>query len=265
MLPPNQNSNPYIENATRWKELADIDYFSYFIKAWIPFNAWFRHAYSSTKERDILQAIKLRDNPIRNRLIRLLGQQGEDANEFKSYISQLHNRLEGYQLANQGKVITFRHCYIDENPQKQINELSDRMTYKITRISNNNITLEIIGQNGQTRFNYHQTTNYNWDEIANFPGYIALSPQQRTRLQGYYQQVNPKIEINLLDTNPPDSITIGSYQFRNSPENIFAGLIEVIYQLRCVLFHGEVVPNRNTNKIYEPAYHIVKIFLDNIS
>jgi hypothetical protein len=32
--------------------------------------------------------------------------------------------------------------------------------------------------------------------------------------------------------------------------------------MRCLLFHGELVPKKDYNLVYEPAYRIVKVFLE---
>ena len=46
----------YTENADKWKSLADIDYFTHFVKAWIPFNAWYKTYYPtlSTNHRFLI-------------------------------------------------------------------------------------------------------------------------------------------------------------------------------------------------------------------
>ena len=36
-------TNNYTENAEKWKVLADIDYITQFVKAWIAFNAWYKN------------------------------------------------------------------------------------------------------------------------------------------------------------------------------------------------------------------------------
>ncbi|MGD1922252.1 MAG: hypothetical protein ACFCAD_27165 [Pleurocapsa sp.] len=39
----------YTENSEKWKALASIDYFIHFVKAWIPFNAWYKNYYPDLK------------------------------------------------------------------------------------------------------------------------------------------------------------------------------------------------------------------------
>lgn len=35
----------YIAHITKWKERARIDFFTEFVKVWIPFNAWYNQYY----------------------------------------------------------------------------------------------------------------------------------------------------------------------------------------------------------------------------
>jgi len=45
--------------------------------------------------------------------------------------------------------------------------------------------------------------------------------------------------------------------FINDSEQLCKGIIEILYKLRNTLFHGEIVPDSDTNKVYEPAYQIL--------
>ena len=51
--------SPNKDNIKQWLEQSDVDYFTHFVKAWIPFNAWYRHAYDTLRtEREILDEVK---------------------------------------------------------------------------------------------------------------------------------------------------------------------------------------------------------------
>ena len=63
----------YTENSEKWKNLASIDYFTHFIKAWIPFNAWYKNFYPDlTTDRKAIDEIKSTSNKFRNKLVSLL-------------------------------------------------------------------------------------------------------------------------------------------------------------------------------------------------
>ena len=53
--------------------------------------------------------------------------------------------------------------------------------------------------------------------------------------------------------------------FKNDLELIAKATITVIYNLRNSLFHGQLVPNRNTQLVYEPAYHILRMLVTSLS
>ena len=48
------------------------------------------------------------------------------------------------------------------------------------------------------------------------------------------------------------------YRFTADKNALFAGLIEILYSMRNLLFHGEVVPDEVTNQTYEPAFHLLR-------
>ena len=54
----------------------------------------------------------------------------------------------------------------------------------------------------------------------------------------------------------------GQIMFIKNSENIAKGIIEVIYNLRNSLFHGELIPNKEANKIYGAAYKILRELID---
>lgn len=92
--------DPYIDNMKRWIDLSEIDYLSPFVKAWLAFNAWYRSVYTHTQDRQIMEELKWKQNTVRNRLIPLLNgaKEGSDVEQFRSFISVLHTRLESYEL-----------------------------------------------------------------------------------------------------------------------------------------------------------------------
>ena len=67
-----------------------------------------------------------------------------------------------------------------------------------------------------------------------------------------------KFESLLAPANAPlrDTMKIDTYYFMNDRSAVFAGLIEILYSLRNLLFHGELVPDPDSNRTYEPAYHL---------
>ena len=78
----------------QWLDQSDIDHFTYFVKAWIPFNAWYRHSYETLESgREILNAIKSDGNRIRSRFIAKLEGADPESEELRNHIAALHRRI----------------------------------------------------------------------------------------------------------------------------------------------------------------------------
>lgn len=94
----------------------------------------------------------------------------------------------------------------------------------------------------------------------------SLRPNQQVCLEDLYERAAPKELADLLNTTGSGtSITCGSYTFYRSREELFAAVIEAVYFMRCHLFHGELSPTRQASECYEPAYRIVRRFINCVS
>ena len=60
------------------------------------------------------------------------------------------------------------------------------------------------------------------------------------------------------------ALAIAIMQFQCTPEDLLAGLVEVLYAMRNALLHCEVDPDELVLACYEPAYRIVLQFLGTI-
>jgi hypothetical protein len=56
-----------------------------------------------------------------------------------------------------------------------------------------------------------------------------------------------------------------SYRFVRDTPAIFAGVVDVLYAMRNLLFHGELVPDPQSNRTYQPAYHLLRHMIRTIS
>lgn len=140
----------YTENSEKWKNLASIDYFTQFVKAWIPFNAWYKNYYPNLK--------------------------------------------------------------------------TDRETI---------------------------------DDLISQSDFKRLSEPQQSNLKACYEAINPSKPISLLSHDLNNCIQMGNLHFVNDLDKLCKDIIEILYKLRNVLFHGEIIPDFDTNKVYEPAYQIL--------
>lgn len=258
--------NIYIENAEKWRILADIDYITQFVKAWISFNAWYKNNFPSLKtDRAAIEEIKNGNNKFKDRLESLLNGDDNDSKTMKNAISNLHYQLERHYVNNGDQRISFENVIIDPNSKN--NEIITRNTwrYEVTRDQNNNklIELKITDRHGKVKLLIQQTNGFNLDELKNDSRYLKLTRNQRGNLEYCYNEINPKKPICLISRDK-DHINIGSYDFINDLDKLCKGIITVLYLLRNSLFHGQIIPDKETNKVYESAYRILHKLIEEL-
>jgi len=260
--------NTYIENRERWQDLADVDYLGQFVKAWLAFNAWYRGAYEETRDRAIIDEVKSSPNSLRSRIVPLVESTSEEAEQFRGYIGALHHRLENFHLES-GKGakkarITFTSVYLRQSTVGVQITTSRGITYEITRggagVSPQQVVISVANNAGSPIFSLTQS-KYDKEGLEDSDGFkSSLSVQQKRVLAAHYRECNPKITTNVT-VGQAIPIQCGAYSFRCPSNDLFAAVIEVVYLMRCCLFHGELVPSREATGCYEPAFHIVRKFL----
>lgn len=263
-------ANGYVENVEKWKTLTDIDYFTYFIKAWISFNAWYKSSFTNiNKDREAINKIKNESNTLRSKALGLISADNEQSDVFKAHLASLHKSLLDLEVCNDGKRLSF-YCFIDgvdRNNLIQNNTVSKIDYYLKVEINGAkvvNIKATVKNSNKKTILNYSHT-EYDEFHLSNFKDFQNLSKSQKNQLLSLFKQANPlKEESVVAEPSSSDCIQIGSYSFINDREKIFKCLIEIIYGLRNALFHGEIVPNKEHRKVYQHAYHILKVLLDSL-
>lgn len=258
--------NPYIENSERWKTLASIDYFTQFVKAWIPFNAWYRNVFPDfERDRDTIEQIKTVSNSFKDKLLRLLDGSDNECIQMKNYISDLHYQLERkYIFVKDNVRISFTEIVIEANPNFEETLQRSGITYKCTRDRSNhkNINIRVLNRQNQEVFCFIQNNGYNLQEVLDNTQYQYLSSTMQGNLKVCYIAINPYKPENLLAFVAGNELVIGQYNFLNDKNKLAKGVIEILYLLRNALFHGKIVPDRDTQRIYEPAYHILRMLVE---
>jgi hypothetical protein len=248
-------SNPYTENEEKWKSLSDIDWFTQFIKAWITFNAWYRNSYPSLiTEREIINEIKNNANSVRIRAESYLSRADVDSSKFKQHIADLYKLLEEKIINNRGKRVQL----LGENKQAQEIFVRRGIIYESTKLPNQEIISLVKNSSNHIIIEISQSKYDRNGLINNIDYKNRLSAEQQKNLLACYKVICP--EMPLLSSGS-DALNIGDYQFVNDPPLISQAIIETIYKLRCVLFHGKIVPDKDIARIYEPAYHILKMLV----
>jgi len=259
--------NTFIDNRDAWLRMSDIDYLGQFVKAWLAFNAWYRSAYTETQDRKIIEEIKWQSNPVLNTLRPKLESPSDEAVQFRAEIAMLHQRLDNYEIASgKGDLknrIYFRRVFLRHNPPSVESEKRYGIKSEARLLANGQVEASVTRENGGTLF-LLSACRFNLDALRALSDFTALSLPQQNALIRVYCKVSPEWVCDLISHQEPDvpKIVCGAYTFHCGRDALFAGIVEILYQMRCTLFHGELAPTKEAVICYEPAFRLVRRFLD---
>lgn len=261
--------NTFIENREAWLRMSDIDYVGQFVKAWLAFNAWYRSAYSETQDREIINEFKWQPNPVLNALRPMLEAEGDEAVQFRSEIGLLHQRLENFELfSGKGikKQITLRNVFLRDNPPGLKEDDRYGILFRVELLANKHVAVNVTRRRDGTPLLCKPAEQYNPSALPATPGFQTLSTPQKNVLLRLYAEASPLwyCELTTYEDPVPSSraLQCGAFQFRCGRNLLFAGVVEVLYEMRCLLFHGELAPSKEAVACYEPAFRLVRRFLD---
>jgi len=265
------------DNWKQWRDSARIDWFSQFIKAWIPFNAWMTDTFGDLSDHDLLDQVKKGSNVVYNRIVPILtwspaqalgGQGGwrdlsPDAEKFRLNVDQLHGLLQSCLVDGRKGRVSFEtvdigyNAHIDEQRCKGKRNFRVRRDYPIK----NQVTLEMSATKTTLGFTLTQPM-HDRKTLEDEHSFQQLNAEYRTIFLAMHLAVAPRKVISILAPHgSQDVLRFGNTNFIQDPEQIFSALVDVTYNLRNALFHGSITPNEQHNEIYEPAYHIVMRFV----
>jgi hypothetical protein len=261
------------DNLPRWREAAQIDWFSHFIKAWIPFNAWMTETYGDESDRKMLDGIKAGSNVVFNRITPMITvrprsardtaagwqNESEDAQEFRRWLATLHRRLEECVVDGRKGRISFTIVDVGENRNTSETKVHRNQTLNFERgvPSSGKVTVSVVTAAAVTKFQFVQDGHVR-QELEDNADFQRLGSELRGHLLNLYQLAAPRIiESVLVPPSQHDCAEIDGIRFVDNHRKLFGATIEVLYGLRNALFHGSITPNDQHNEIYEPAYHLV--------
>lgn len=263
------------ESARLWLERAEVDYIAPFIKAWASFNAWFREASGATRDVDGLKYVKEQPNPVRSTIkpylqpVRLDARgnpmaDDEPAQKFKLLIRDLHVCLDAYHIeVTKDEVverISFRAVCLGRGPN--LPQVIDAygLRYCIEKANGRwRSTVRSAANQADVRAEIEQD-RFDVIGLQGHEQFAKISQSQRANLLGLYRRCNPRPFTDLF-SGGDDRIVAGDIEFRCTDEQLFSGVIEVIYAMRNALLHGELQPHEQAFAAYEPAYRIVMRFM----
>lgn len=278
--------NSHISN---WIDRSEIkeDFYMSFIKSWIPYNAWYMHNYyddSSIPKRTSDSAIILYINSISNRyrdkIKSLLRGQDNSSIEFKKMLANLHFELENHPIPNDENRVSFTNVNLTKNITKVHFQHSGRYTFFVEfkdQIPKNQKRWFLEVQKKINNQTLHRIELFDWslEELNNNSDFINLpEPSFKSQLRDSFNHINPKKPIILIVppkrtrsntfTQPQNSIEIDNERnlyFVYDIELISQAIVQLLYELRCKLFHGELDPTDSNQGIYKYAYEIQKTLI----
>jgi hypothetical protein len=276
----------------KWVEKSEIDYMTYFIKTWIPFNAWYNRNYDSNwSDRQKIEEIKEDQSNAYYKTIsdllenRASSQLGE---EFRGYIGALHAQLEAIQLEysnrhDEVEILSFTSCLKSKNLTNKIEEVHNGIRYYLERFdgqhfdATSNVKMTIKDRSGNTTFNFEHNcydVEHTQNELSREP---LVSFNQRLQAIKYLEELKPIIVKSALQEgsqtyDSQNYYECGVYKFvrdmgstTNPSYYTTAALIEILYQLRNLLFHGQIEPTPEVQPIYKNAYLIMRMLIPKLT
>ena len=265
------------DNLKQWRDSARIDWFSQFIKAWIPFNAWMTDTFSDLSDHDLLDNVKKRSNVVYNRIVPILtwsqaqaqGAQGgwqdlsPDAERFRLNIEQLHGLLQSCLVIGRKGRVSFETVDIGHNAHVDEQRKKGKRNFRVRRDhpAKGQVMLEMSATKTTAGFNFTQPM-HDRKTLEDEPTFRVLHAEYRGIFLAMHDSVAPRKVISVIAPHgSQDVLQFGTTKFIQDPEKVFSAVVVVTYNLRNALFHGSITPNEQHNEIYEPAYHIVMRFV----
>lgn len=260
------------ENISLWINQSEPDYFLFFLKAWIPFNAWYVAEYPLLKknDRDIIKELQDNIDSKPKQIIEnfLLNSSEFDSIVFLNHLSELHYYLERIPLNHNNKRLSFKNLSLADNPIKFKNSLDEEFNvYKVEKTSSY-FQAYIEAKSGKVLLDY-KPPKFDLEGLTKDTDFIRLKPKIQNKIYSLFEDIDPKKPISIISVSSRkgDYIHVKSKhpcKLITNKEVISKACIKVIYTLRCMLFHGEVSPTNANKPIYEHAYYLIRLIISEL-
>jgi hypothetical protein len=257
-------------NIDHWLRQSEPDYYLFFLKAWIPFNAWYVAELPHLDKKDTKIIKELQDNPkskprqIIENYLRISNTY--DSNKFKSCLAELHHSLDSKSLKYNGHKLSFTNLALGENPKKFDKDMDKAGNIFKAEVKPSYFEALMVDKGGRTIMHFKQPI-YKPEDLEKHNDFIKINDKKiQIRIRKCYEAIDPQKPVSLISVSKSktDSICLISENqvyFINDPITIAKGCIKVLYALRCMLFHGEIEPTPANKPVYEHAYYLLRLIL----
>ncbi len=259
-------------NIDHWIKHAEPDYFTFFIKAWIPFNAWYVAELPHLNKKDTKIIKELQDNLNSKPRIIIENYLASNTNEcikFKYHLAELHNFLDSKSIKHNGIKLSFSNLSLTENPTKFDIGTDKKGNVYRAEVKIGFYEALVIDKGGRTLIHFKQSI-YNLEDLKKYNDFIKITDKQiQKKILICFENIDPNKTISLV-TNSKNKIEYialnpdNKTNFINDPSTIGKGVIKVLYALRCMLFHGEIEPTNSNKPAYEHAFYLLRLIIKDL-
>lgn len=251
------------ENISLWLQQSEPDYYIFFLKAWIPFNAWYVEEYPLLKKKDteIIKEIQNTNNSKPKNIIKnLLENSDYDSVKFRSYLAELNYELEKTPVYHNSYRLTFRDLALNENPIKFQHHVDGLGNVYKTEKGSSFFQAYIQAKNSKVLLDFKKPL-HNPEELCKDTDYIRLDSKLKKMILRLYIEIDPKKGTSIIASKKENCLLLKSKnpcKVIADTEIVAKACIKLLYSLRCMLFHGELPPSEANKKIYENSYYMLK-------
>lgn len=276
---------------SNWIEKAEPDYYTMFIKAWIPYNAWYMHNFCDENanpprvtDKEIINYIKNNYNVYKNKIISLLRNSDDESKEFKSLISKLYYNLESTYIPDYDNRISFNYICIAGNSKSNGPEVIKEKNFSVSGKKDISLpkssprwVFEIIDNKTSSTLGRIALMKPSLTELHSNNDFVSLENKYKPIVERCLNEIDPNKKISVVIqairkgskyVAPPNSLCIDENKnlfFTDNIDDVSKAIIQILYELRCKLFHGEIDPLKNNMGVYEYAYQIQKILIKSLN
>lgn len=273
-----------ISHIGNWIDRAEPDFYMMFIKAWIPFNAWYMTNFyddsaNRVTDRAIISHIMSNDNTFIRRIKSLLRGNDSISLDFKQALGRLEMELRAHAVPNEHDKLSFANVCIARNNSHAYQLTKGRYQFKGLYNPSQPRTslrcrLEILKASTGSNVALVELNNCILSELESNPDFVNLERDEwKDILRSCLNEISPNKKENLLAPvkmkNGVPSIPAGAIEInkehnlylRGNVDDLSKAIVEIIYGLRCLLLHGEIDPTVANSRIYEYAYSILRTLI----